>query len=95
MAKKKSEIFVLWPEYFNSNLSRSQGRRVSSEISVPDPTCENIFKICRKMGLYPQIEGDKSHPSTWYRKDGRVTIRKTGKKTEIIQAIGKNLKKVR
>ena len=95
MARKKSEILVLWPEYFDSNLSRSQGRRVSSEIAIPDPTCEKIFKASRKMGLYPQIESDKSHPSTWYNGSGRVVIRKTGKKTKIIEAIARNLMNIK
>lgn len=95
MAKKKADILVLWPEYFDSNLTRSQGRRVSSEISVPDPSCENIFKISRKMGLYPEIENDKSHPSTWYKNNGRVIIKKNGAKTEILEAIGNDLKKIR
>jgi len=95
MASRRSDIWVIWPEYFDSALTRAQGRRVTKENSVVDPTCEKIFKISRKMGLSPEIEVDKSHPSTWYKSRGRVIVKKKGKKTELLNAIGAGLGKMK
>jgi len=82
---------IIWPEYFDSGLSRSEGRRVPKELSVGSPDPENIYNVCRKMGLNPVLEKDSSHPSTWDRASGRVKVPISDNKGKLIIEIAKRL----
>ena len=35
---------TLWPEYFDANLTRAQGRRLPKELCVPNPNLDFIAK---------------------------------------------------
>ena len=95
MAKKKESSIVLWPDYFDSTLSRSQGRRVPRDIAVSSPQCEKIFDIARKIGMSPKLENDRARPYHQQQKKGRVLVKKVKSKTAIIMDIAKGLDKKR
>ena len=38
----KGEEMILWTRYFDSKLTRSQGRRVPKIASIPNPTLETM-----------------------------------------------------
>jgi signal recognition particle subunit SRP19 len=92
MARKKTNDMVLWPEYFDLNLTRNQGRRVNKEDAIPSPDAETIFQACRKLGLYPEIKKDKAFPSRWFDPKGMVVVQRKYTKPETILKIAKKLK---
>lgn len=95
MASKNKETFVIWPEYFNSDISRGSGRRMPRSLSVSSPTADDLFSISRKLGLSPVLEKEKSHPSRWFKSSGRVLIPKKHNKTETIRKIAQSLIKMK
>lgn len=92
MAKDQSKDLVIWPEYFDINLTRKQGRRVKKEFAVQSPSTELIFKISRNLGLYPELESDKVFPSRWFASKGRVKVKGKYSKTETIRMIAEKLR---
>ncbi|MFL2957805.1 MAG: signal recognition particle subunit SRP19/SEC65 family protein [Candidatus Thalassarchaeaceae archaeon] len=41
----------IWTRYFDSKLSRSEGRRVPKEASIPNPSLEAIIWASRDAGI--------------------------------------------
>lgn len=88
----KGSRVVIYPSYFNANLSRKKGRRVPLKLSIPNPILSDIEKICKQLGLNPLVEQDKSHPRNSLQK-GRIIVDKHGSKLKTIYLIASELKK--
>lgn len=96
MAERKDELWV-WTGYFNSRLSRSEGRRVPKEAAIPDPTLEAVAWAARAAGITRmRRKTDTSHPSRPYTQEGRLEIStkdalsstKAESKEGVLQTIG-------
>ena len=53
---------VLWPAAFDADLSRSEGRRVSEDLAVSEPTVDEIAKAVQQVGYDAVIERDATYP---------------------------------
>lgn len=83
---------VVWPYYFDKNLTREQGRRVAKDIAVEDPRPGAIANAARTLGLHPEIEENAKPPREWHTRKGRVVIDKTGdSKESVLQQIARRL----
>jgi signal recognition particle subunit SRP19 len=81
---------VLWPAYFDADLSRSDGRRVPSDLAVEDPSVEEIAEAVGQVGYDATVDRDVAYPREHYRKRGRIVVHDatdTGK-ADLIQAVG-------
>lgn len=92
MMKRDSRV-VLYPEYFDKNLSRSEGRRTPLKLSVPSPDARALFDAASALGLDPILENDRHFPRTWYLRKGRVLVKKDGSKCSIIRRVAEELKR--
>lgn len=81
---------IIYPEYFDSQLTKGKCRRVSKAAAIQNPTAEDIARVARSLGYKASVE-EKHHPAFWYKKRGRVVIEKRGNtkenKNEIIKKI--------
>ena len=69
------EEMTLWTGYFDSRLSRSDGRRVPKKASIPKPTLESVVWAARNAGIRKmRQEPEASHPSRPYAKEGRLVM---------------------
>ena len=91
MVSKGERIVVLYPEYFDASLSRKEGRRVPKRLAVSTPKLEDIEKAARNLKLNP-VKEECAYPRFWWKARGRVIVRKTHPKTQIIMWVGKRLK---
>lgn len=95
---RRKKFYVIYPEYFDSRVSRKQGRRVSLENTDDSISIKKIEYACNKLNLPFQLQPDKSFPSMWWENSGRVliTIDKKNKipKQKIISEIGSITKKL-
>lgn len=88
-------MFILWPQYFDSNLSRSEGRRMPRSLSIPAPNSGDLFHIAKKLGLSPVLEDDKAFPSRWMEGKGRIRIAKKFDKTTTMRKVAEGLQRKR
>lgn len=95
MASKDQRLLVLWPEYFDSNLSYRQGRRISVSAAVSNPKLEEISKALTNLDIKHQLEPEACFPGQWHKKSGRVLMSKSQPKTKIIKWVAKRLKTTR
>jgi signal recognition particle subunit SRP19 len=92
MVRTRSDHIVLWPSYFDSRKSRAEGRRVSKESSLENPSVEEIQKAVKSIGLDATIKKTKSYPRKWWENEGQVRVEKTMSKTQLINQVVAKLK---
>ena len=93
LVSKEGNKIVLWPEYFDSSLTKNLGRRVPTKLASTSPTVDDIAKAVKKLKLNPKIERTKSYPSRWWKQNGRVLVRSSDPKTKIIRRVALVMKK--
>ena len=81
--------YVIWPIYFDLNISRSNGRRVPKSLAIQNPSIDDILKAAKRLRLNPILE-EKAHPSRWWSR-GRILVDKKEKKREILRKIAEQL----
>ena len=65
----------VWTGYFDSKLSRSAGRRVPKEASVPNPSLEAVAWAAKAGGISKmKRDTDASHPSRPHLGEGRLVL---------------------
>lgn len=99
---RDSTKMKIWTRYFDSKLSRSEGRRVPKEASIPNPSLEGIVWASRDAGISKmKREENVSHPSRPYSKEGMLILQtkdalqatRAESKEGVLQSIGLRLRK--
>jgi len=65
---------VIWPAALDAERTRSEGRRVSQDLAVPDPSVDEIAEAVQQVGYDAVIERDKTYPRE-YEQRGRVLVK--------------------
>ncbi len=91
MVSRDEEKYVIWPSYFDKTCSRLQGRKVAKKHAVEKPTLEAIAKAAKSLGLDPVVEKECAHPSTHWKKSGRVLVDKKDAKSKLLLQIANRL----
>ncbi|WP_296888266.1 signal recognition particle subunit SRP19/SEC65 family protein [uncultured Methanobrevibacter sp.] len=88
-------MITIWPQYLNRNLSLSQGRKISKEDAVSDPTLAEIEKALKRLGLTYTVDKNRAYPGKWYEKSGRVLVEYDKSKLELIREVSLKIKERR
>jgi len=86
---------IIYPAYFDSNRSRKEGRKVSKKEAVSSPTIEELMNAVRELGLKWELQDERAHPSTPWKKEGRILIADDEPKTRVLKRIATLLKSYR
>ncbi|MFW6083352.1 MAG: signal recognition particle subunit SRP19/SEC65 family protein [Thermoplasmatota archaeon] len=93
MPRRQRKTWIIYPEYFDKNKSRSDGRKVPIELAVKNPHIEEIGKVLSEMDVPNRIEKHAQHPANWYEENGRLIIPKQQeKKEEFLDILAEELK---
>ncbi len=85
---------TLWPEYFDINLTRAQGRRLPKNLCVANPNLDFIAKGAMILDLEYEILEDMSYPKFPRAKHGCVRVERGNlSKTELLPKIAEVLVK--
>jgi signal recognition particle subunit SEC65 len=91
---KDYEKYVLWLDYFNSELKRDEGRRVPLSSATRAPTLEELEEACGRLNLQP-LPRKACYPESWPRESGYVSVRKSKPKQALVLGVAKELSFVR
>jgi len=85
---------VIWPIYFDADRTRSEGRMVSLQDAVHEPTLDSVITAALKSGFKPEIEREKKHPKIWHEAEaaGRILVARNGPKSKMLKRIAQSLK---
>ena len=86
--------YVIWLDYFNSELKRSQGRRVPLSMATRAPTIDELAEACRRLNMQPDPQVAK-YPRNSAASSGYVSVAKQKLKAGLVLRIAKELTTVR
>ncbi|MBQ2635969.1 MAG: signal recognition particle protein Srp19 [Methanobrevibacter sp.] len=88
-------MITIWPQYLNQDLSLNEGRKISKEDAVKEPSLNDIERALKRLGLKYNIQKEFSYPGKWYEKSGRILVEWEGTKLELIREISLKIKEIR
>ena len=88
-------MIMIWPQYLDKNLTLSEGRKVSKEMAVAEPSLTDIERALKRLGLTYNVQKEKSYPGKWYEKSGRVLVEWDSTKLELLKEVSLEIKKMR
>jgi signal recognition particle subunit SRP19 len=91
---EKRNLRVIYPEYFDKNLSWRMGRRVPTKLAYDEPELKRVALAAQKAGYEVFLDSKKHYSKTWYEQRGRLMITKDGSKEAQLREIARNLSKV-
>ena len=91
---KEYERYIFWLDYFDSELKRSQGRRVPLSSATRAPVLTELNEACRRLNLQPQPQQAR-YPSLPAKESGYVSVAKASGKHELLLKISRELSVVR
>lgn len=95
---KDYDHYIVWLDYFNKSLSKRKGRRVKQQLSVFDPTLEDLIEAAKSVGYQLPLEDTNDHaryPRRPFVRSGYVMLPKQEKKSVLIQSIAQRLLHIR
>jgi len=91
MGYRSDDQFIVYPIYFDKQVSRKDGRRLSLKHSIDKPSVDQIAKAAKSLGLQPVIEKERMHSSRPWKKEGRVLVKKTKSKQTLLHQISQRM----
>jgi signal recognition particle subunit SRP19 len=89
---KDYEHVVVWLDYFNKNITKKMGRRVSREKSIFDPSLNELISAAKAAGLDPTETNDQVRfPRRPYVRSAYIMLAKAQPKSKIISIISEKL----
>jgi len=88
---RKQDRFILWPQYFDLNRKRSEGRRIPKNQAQQSPRLEELQRAAQRLGLDVEMVPELAYPATPWQKTGILLIGKKGSKLEIMKRIAKEV----
>lgn len=85
---------IIWLDYFNKNLSRKKGRKIGKNISVYDPTMQELIDASKTLELdlsEENINNQARYPRRSFVKSGYIMISKKEKKSTVVNQIAKKM----
>ena len=92
MSSKKPT--VIYPEYFDSRLTRSEGRKVPASEAVKSPNIDELSIILSKLDCDFTI-GESRYPGNWASSKGCLKVNAQFSKTQLLHKLGAGLKELR
>ena len=88
-------MITIWPQYINKNLTLNEGRKISKEFAVKDPSLNDIERALKRLGLKYSVQKEVSYPGKWYEKSGRILVEWEGTKLELLKDVSLKIKEIR
>ena len=88
---RQQKKVVIWPAYFNSRKTRSEGRRVPKSLAIPNPRIKEVREAAEKISLASELVLDTSYPKTPWLRSGMLLIEKKEPKSQLITKIASQL----
>lgn len=88
-------MITIWPQYLDENLSLKEGRKISKEDAVKQPTINEIERALKRLNLQYSLQKENAYPGKWYEKSGRVLVEWEGTKLELIRTVSSEIKNMR
>ncbi|TXT57028.1 MAG: Signal recognition particle 19 kDa protein [Candidatus Thorarchaeota archaeon] len=94
--RPKKDAVIVWPAYLDSKLSRSEGRRIPSNLAAPDINIGILKEAAEAAGFDFEVDPEKRYPRSWYHRPGYLILQNPEghKKKRLLLMLAKSLRRV-
>jgi len=85
--RRDNTYYFIYPEYFDKSLKRSEGRRLSLDCSLDNPTWQEIRLAAEKLGLDYEIRKEGGYSRQWWNPKGLLLVEKKKSKLSTLQEL--------
>jgi signal recognition particle subunit SRP19 len=95
MRQRKGSL-IIWPAYLDSKLSRSQGRRIPTNLGAPDVTVDMLKQAADLRSLQSDIEPGKRYPRQGVDRGGYLVLENPEghKKKRLLLMLAKGVRRI-
>ncbi|MFW9835531.1 MAG: signal recognition particle subunit SRP19/SEC65 family protein [Candidatus Thorarchaeota archaeon] len=72
--RKHDGMLVIWPAYFEKEFTRTQGRKIPSNLAASNVTLKILEMAAESSGFEFESEPDKQHPRGFSDKNGYILV---------------------
>jgi signal recognition particle subunit SRP19 len=94
MAMQRREEVVLWPVYFDSTRTRTEGRKVPRRLAKPSTTLGMVEKVVGNLGFSYKVVMEASYPRFPWKKTGLILVKKTKPKSQLIMEVAQEISRL-
>jgi len=87
---RNKDKVILYPAYFDSNKTKSGGRKLQKKLCIQSPKLQELEIAARALGFEPTPE-----PKSWWERSGRVIVNKKHRKSEVIKEVARKMRESR
>ncbi|MCL4344135.1 MAG: hypothetical protein JRN26_07000 [Nitrososphaerota archaeon] len=91
---KEEDKQVIWLDYFDSSLSRAQGRRVPKSLSISNPRPEPFMDVLKKMNIEAQ-QFEARHPKRNNKKTFYIQAKRTLPKQQLLKKLAQSVRGIK
>ncbi|MFQ6011038.1 MAG: signal recognition particle subunit SRP19/SEC65 family protein [Nitrososphaerales archaeon] len=85
---------IIWIDYFNSAIKRSEGRRVPLRSAVRDPTLDDLMGATKRLGYSPESQ-EAYYPKRDKVRSGYVSVEKKESKMVTVNKVARILGQIK
>lgn len=91
---KEEDKQIIWIDYFDSSLSRGQGRRVPRSLSISNPRPEVFMESLKRMNIEGQ-QFEAKHPKRNNRRTFYIQVKRALPKQQLLKKLAQNVKGIK
>ena len=92
--EERNNYWIIWTVNLDKRKSRSEGRKIPKRYAVANVKLKELIEACKALGLEFYAE-DKKYPKSWWEEGGRIRVKKTGKKLDLMIELAKKIAEMR
>jgi signal recognition particle subunit SRP19 len=90
--RRDNTHYFIYPEYLDKTLTRKEGRRLSLELALENPTITEIRLAAEKLEFDYEVLKYASYPRQWWERKGLILIEKKKPKLQTLKELSKEIK---
>lgn len=83
--RRENTHYIVFPEYFDRNLTRKEGRRLPLEQAIENPTILELKLAAQKLECDFKIQEDAAYPRQWWNGKGLILVEKKAPKLQTLR----------
>ncbi len=93
--RKRDGMVVVWPSYFDKNLTRMQGRKIPNNLAASNVTLKILEMAAESSGFEFESEPDKQYPRGFSDKNGYLLVAnpENHKKKRVLLMLAKGVRR--
>jgi signal recognition particle subunit SRP19 len=93
--RKHTGMLIVWPAYFEKNLTRTQGRRISSNLAASNVTLKILEMAAESSSFEYEVEPDKRYPRSFSESNGYLLVAnpENHKKKRVLLMLAKGVRR--